>query len=378
MSFPDTLSKYDSIKIHRNNFDSLRFLFASFVIITHSFALVGNESMEFVSKFSNGQFNLSYIGLRGFFIISGFLIYQSVERSKSIVDFIWKRFLRVFPALLIVSFITAFIIGPLISSESFENFFTNNEPYLFFINSVDLFLKNNHTCLPGVFINNPHGCEVNGSLWTITYEFLFYIGLISLFVIQNKNARKIFLLVTLIFIYMVKRIYVNPYIKYEYYIGDTSIGLKAATDFGCFFILGSIFASLKFDKLSQKLLVVILIICSLIFALFVYKNLFSSVPVIIVPIVLSSGLLKFNLFPFLEKTGDISYGTYLYGFPVQQILLQYFHPGAYGLMVTSLIVSSILGFLSWNLIEKRSLAYKDIFAKKIGLKKVVFGTSKEK
>jgi peptidoglycan/LPS O-acetylase OafA/YrhL len=215
-----------------NNFDSLRFIFASFVIITHSFSLMGNEAKEFLSRFSNGQLSFSYVGLRGFFIISGFLIYQSFERSKSALEYIWKRFLRVFPGLLTVSFVTAFVAGPFITSLSFGNFFTGNETWLFFTHSVNLLANITYKCLPGVFTNTPYGCEVNGSLWTITYECLFYICLMFLFILPNKKLIIASLLAALVLIYLMKRIYVNPYIKYEYYPGGTSIGLKAACDFG--------------------------------------------------------------------------------------------------------------------------------------------------
>ena len=57
-----------------NNFDFLRLIFASFVIITHSYPLSGIKECDLMCQISNGQISFSYIGVRGFFVISGYLI----------------------------------------------------------------------------------------------------------------------------------------------------------------------------------------------------------------------------------------------------------------------------------------------------------------
>ena len=61
--------------MHKNNFDFLRLVFAVFVIITHSYSISGIKEIDILSQLTNGQTALSYVGVRGFFIISGYLIF---------------------------------------------------------------------------------------------------------------------------------------------------------------------------------------------------------------------------------------------------------------------------------------------------------------
>lgn len=108
----------------KNNFDFLRLIFASFVIITHSYPLSGVKECDWLCQLSNGQISFSYIGLKGFFVISGYLIFQSLQRSDNIIDYFWKRVLRLFPALFIVLLLTI-ILTPFVY-EGDVPFFTIN------------------------------------------------------------------------------------------------------------------------------------------------------------------------------------------------------------------------------------------------------------
>ena len=71
-----------------------------------------------------------------------------------------------------------------------------------------------------------------------------------------------------------------------------------------------------------------------------------------------------NPIPFIynigEKIGDLSYGIYIYGFPVQQTLMYYFKLNYLELMVYSLIISYIFAYFSWHLIEKNALRLKKL------------------
>ncbi|MEF9478143.1 acyltransferase family protein [Chryseobacterium sp. 1B4] len=80
-----------------NNFDFLRLVFASLVVITHSYALSGAAQGDPLSQLTHGQMEFSYLGVHGFFIISGYLIFKSLLRCKGLPDFYWKRLLRLFP-----------------------------------------------------------------------------------------------------------------------------------------------------------------------------------------------------------------------------------------------------------------------------------------
>ena len=109
-----------------NNFDVLRILFAWFVIISHSYVLNGLWATDPLFEATNQTFLFSFIGVKGFFIISGYLIFKSMMVSKSIPEYLIKRSLRIFPALavvLLVTLVAVFFIYP----AGITPFFYNKE-----------------------------------------------------------------------------------------------------------------------------------------------------------------------------------------------------------------------------------------------------------
>ena len=84
--------------MHKNNFDFLRLLFAALVVVHHCYPISGISEQDPLYYFSNSTLSYSYIGVRGFFIISGYLIFQSLMRSHGITDYLVKRLLRNYPA----------------------------------------------------------------------------------------------------------------------------------------------------------------------------------------------------------------------------------------------------------------------------------------
>ena len=94
----------------------------------------------------------------------------------------------------------------------------------------------------------------------------------------------------------------------------------------------------------------------------IYFNYFSYIKhVFLTLLILFIGLLPLPYFKNFGKYGDPSYGIYIYGFPVQQTLMYYFNYNSLKLMLYSLIISVLLGYLSWNIVEKKALSYKKIF-----------------
>ncbi|WP_291123364.1 acyltransferase family protein [Empedobacter sp. UBA7620] len=81
-----------SIERSSNNFDFLRLIFASLVIVSHSFPLTGKQ--EWFEVHTNGQFGLGSLSVNIFFVLSGYLIFISLKYSKTIKNYLWKRLLR--------------------------------------------------------------------------------------------------------------------------------------------------------------------------------------------------------------------------------------------------------------------------------------------
>lgn len=63
--------------------------------------------------------------------------------------------------------------------------------------------------------------------------------------------------------------------------------------------------------------------------------------------------------PSVDRYGDISYGVYIYAFPVQQLVI-YYQPGVHPLtvLVISLPLTIGLAALSWRWIERPMLGLK--------------------
>jgi peptidoglycan/LPS O-acetylase OafA/YrhL len=187
------------MNIEQNNFDFLRVVFASLVIVTHSYALIGLPEIDLMSAFSNGRSSLSFIGVRGFFTISGFLIFTSFSRTKSPLSFLWKRIVRIWPALLVLLLATALVIGAWVTTLPLSNYFSDINTYYYIYNNL-LLLKGISYSLPGVFSNNLYPTAVNGSLWTLPYEVLFYLILSVFYVKKSFNLNYILIPFWLLFL----------------------------------------------------------------------------------------------------------------------------------------------------------------------------------
>jgi peptidoglycan/LPS O-acetylase OafA/YrhL len=335
-----------------NNFDFLRFLFALLVVISHSYPLSGsNESSQWIYQGTNGQIVLAQIGLSGFFIVSGYFIFQSLQRSKSLLDYFKKRFLRLFPALIVV-LLLSIILAPLVY-EGDVAYLGNKEVYTYLPNNMSLY--NFQSGIKGIFDRNYYHA-INGSLWTIRYEFSMYIALSLLFFFRNNPV----LVKVLLFISFV--VFVLSFNFFLNRLGGSKIfGMQGLhiLNLGTFFIGGSSLASLQLEQIKNKGFIVLGFI--IIGVASIYFNYYDSVKHIILPfIILLFGFLPLPFFSTFSKIGDMSYGIYIYSFPIQQTLTYFFKLSTYELMIYSVILSICCGFLSWHLIEKTALKYKKI------------------
>lgn len=350
-------------KVHKNNFDFLRLLFAAFVVITHSYALSYsladfNEG-DWLFQLSNHQAKLSDLGVKGFFIISGFLIFQSLIRSKSLTDYYWKRILRLFPALTIVLLLTV-LLAPFVYEHPSIPYLQNTEVWSYFPNNLSLFKR--QLDIAGVFDSNPRIRDINGALWTLQYEFIFYMLLSVLFVVRNrKTFLKIFLTASYLFLLIGNVFFYDQLCVYGYSpFGRTNYLL----DLGVFFFAGSLLAVFEVDKVKWPVYVPLFLFALLVLSL--GFHFFKPLWYVLFPLVVISIGLRATPYvsDIAKKIGDASYGVYIYSFPMQQALVHFFKLDFWPLVVSSLSLSLIIGFLSWHFIEKRALAYKSLTSKK--------------
>ncbi len=338
--------------MHKNNFDFLRLVFALLVMVTHSYVLSGKSDVDFLGALTHDQVVLSYIGVRGFFVISGYLIFQSLQRSRDLVDYFWKRMLRLFPALLVMLALTV-VLGPLVYDATVGSYWSNPEVRSYFPKNASLFLFQPN--IKGIFESNPFPKAINGSLWTICYEFTCYMALAAFIVVRQwKGFTKFLLLATWTALFVGNLWYYEQVKQHDFFLNYGKL-----IELAVYFVGGSLLAAIRFEKFLYKGATSFL--AALIMAISLYTGDFlSGFHFVFLPFfVIGFGILST---PYLnnigKKLGDISYGIYIYGFPVQQALVYFFGMNYITLLVTSVPITMVLSYGSWHLIEKRALQLK--------------------
>jgi peptidoglycan/LPS O-acetylase OafA/YrhL len=339
-----------------NNFDFLRFFFATLVMFSHSFAFLynGDITREYdpLIRFSDGQAGFGGNSVDCFFLISGFLVTQSWERSTNWRSFALKRILRIVPGMAAVLLLTVFVLGPLVASDR-TTYFQNHGVYhyLGLMWSHDI---NTDDRIPGVFENNPMHGVVNGSLWTIRYEMFSYVLVAVLGMMMFFRRRALILAITLL-LWLMRDLHhghIHSFGKY-----DVIFHLET------YFFLGAVFYLYREKIVHSGMLAIAaflgLFIAGCMHILLLVDPIFQAYLVFYIAY---WDKLKLNHF---AKYGDFSYGMYLWACPIQQILTQYYGSvlNAYSMFIYSFILTGISAILSWNLIEKPFLRLKPKSAK---------------
>ncbi len=323
-----------------NNFDLLRIILSLIVVIVH---LAELSKINIIESFS--RYFSSIIAVDGFFIVSGFLIFMSFDKSYSYIHYLSKRIRRIAPAYILVILFSALFLF-FISSKNIENYFN-----IEFINYIifNLFTFNFiQPTLAGVFEQNPID-TVNGALWTIKIEIMFYI-LVPFIAYISKKINKLF---TYSFIYILAIVY-SIIMLWLFNITDNEIFFKLEKQIPsqlAFFISGALLYQ-YYDYFQLKINYILSIS---IFILYIHHWITPIYP--LYPISLAVVIIYFSiLFKYLGnwgKFGDISFGLYIWHFPIIQVFINY---NLFDNLISGLIfLFSILLFislLSWHFIEK--------------------------
>lgn len=341
---------------YRNNFDAIRLMMALLVIFSHSYALtLGSEDSEPLSLATNGYYDSGNIGVWVFFIISGVLIAHSFERSGSLASFMAKRVRRIYPGYLVATSVCAFLVTPVFAPPGFALDAAGIARTI----GGNLLLGNSFP-LPDLFAENPIAA-INGALWSIKFEFLCYVGLAALGLLAMKARRRA---VPLIYVAVVAtwcwldatgRKPGGPALVAEV-IGYPYIWFQVLPNF-----LAGMIAYLHRDLIprSTPLLVAGLTACFVAFHL--GDGIVSMVAVhVLAPPVLAYLVLWLAYHPRIALSrvathGDFSYGTYLYGFVIQQMLVATLDLPFPVFILLSMLLALAAGAASWWLVERHFL-----------------------
>lgn len=329
-----------------NNLNLLRLLAAVCVMISHSFPISHGVGTPEPLSHTTGA-SLGSHAVTVFFIISGFLVTASFMNSRTLWQWTMARVFRIFPGLLAVLALAALVIGPVATSLPLAEYFQTPQTWLYVPLNIKLFAMKYG--LPGVFSGNPYPEAVNGSLWSLRFEVECYVLLAigGLCGVIKRPAWAVAILV-LAFLLQIEAVretatFIAPdHLSTLFRLGSAfAIGSAAwvlreriLLDWRILVLLATFAAFAKPTAAFQG---------ALLFALAYGVAWFAYVP--------DGRIRQFN------RLGDYSYGTYLFAFPVQQLIawrmpeLDWFQS-----LPPALALTGFLAIASWHLVEKPGIA----------------------
>jgi peptidoglycan/LPS O-acetylase OafA/YrhL len=329
--------------VRTNNFDLLRFVLASMVFLVHVHVLSGAPELNFLSRYVSAD-----LAVKGFFVVSGFLIFRSFDASRSASDYFDKRVRRIYPAYACVILASAFI-GAFITQLSLSEYLSLS--LLKYLGANLLFLNFLALELPGVFTGNPFQA-VNGALWTLKIEVAFYLVVpLIAWLFRRLGFWRVF-----IGLYATSVVYLLVLEAMAQRTGSPIFELFARQLPGqlTYFLVGGAFHYRPAILNRGALPMVLLSIAWLVFGS-------AALNAIVTPICLGVVVMYFAIgipsFANLGRYGDLSYGIYIIHFPVLQFLVWkgIFAKNPVWAFILAIIVVVVLAWVSWHLIEKRWL-----------------------
>jgi peptidoglycan/LPS O-acetylase OafA/YrhL len=334
-------------KRHHNNFDAIRLFLSLLVIFSHSFPLgIGSEVNEPFMRFTHGQTTGGAIAVNLFFIMSGYLITASFLRSSTTLDYLSKRVRRIYPGF-IVSMLFGFLLIPFTGGSLRYSSMIRN---LFDFLANTLGLREFH--YTGAFLHNPYPGAINGAVWSIPFEFWCYLGVLALG-LSGFLKRKSLILALFLGTIIVSVIFNSLHLQ----ISGSWLG--AFFGYPPFWArllpmyLAGVGAYIFRDKIQyrwQGSLLCLLVLFAASFIPFCWAAVFP----------VAAGYLLFWVattpsLPILNaaKYGDFSYGTYLYGFPLQQLIMSRWGQPLNPFLLFSIAAPATLvcAVLSWYFVE---------------------------
>lgn len=333
--------------MHQNNFTVLRLFAASLVIVGHAFDL--QRQSDFARHWTG--YSLGEIAVAAFFSISGYLVFNSIVRRPDVIRYARSRALRILPGLWVMLIVT-WLAGALWSFLPPAEYFRDPTGWKYIgFNALTIPVWH---YLPRVFEGNPFGPVVNGSLWTMRYEVLCYAGLGLLCaagVLATPQRRRLIILCALI-------------ASAAWFIGLAIFGKPASgplvwayrlNQLGFAFLVGMAIAEFK---ISVRAWHVATATCAVIV---LHKTflIWPALCLLSAAFVFWFAFLDAPALRRLRETPDISFGVYIYAFPIQQAVI--FSIGVMPPLLhaaIAVLLTIIPAALSWYFVEKPALRWK--------------------
>lgn len=330
----------DTVGTKSENLHLMRFIAAIMVIISHAYPIsTGEDVGEWFTELTNHQLTMGGFAVSLFFLCGGYLIAMSVEKNKTAVKYFKARIVRLFPSLIFVV-VSCILIGSLISTWGPFGYIMSGETWKYLLNSVFISVKT----LPGIFVYNPYGAVVNGSLWTLPVEFICYVLCFIAYKLTFLQKKRFPISVPLVAIGAVA----------VWYFGSYAPMIREVVRPVLLFYIGMGFwVYREYIELNVRYFAIAVAIGVLLFVL----GLGQVAMLLCFPYIMMYiwfGMKQCS--PKVGVLGNYSYGIYLWGFPVQQMIMHYRGGEKMNPLLNAAIaipVAVVLGVITYELIENK-------------------------
>lgn len=344
-----TLADFD---FRGNAIGFLRLLFAAVVVWSHAYG-IGGFGGDPIYEFTRSQLIAGFLAVGGFFVLSGFLITRSYETVNTLGRFIWHRFLRIFPAYWVCLIVTAFVFAPVAfrhENGTLAGFLAGpDSPWSYITRNAWLVVTQDG--IRGSLRHLPSPAAFNGSLWTLQWEFLCYVAVAALGVagVLRRNPVIIGIIAACFF-------GLGAFLTWR----EPLPGMNVAGGIAlllAYFAVGSYAYSVR-AKIPMNWALTIIATVALLIALPTRAQAFVVLPCFAYLVLFTAMKLPIRSF---DRRVDLSYGLYIYAYPVQQLLVLYgvaaFGLGPYFIAALAIALSIAAG--SWFGVERPALALKN-------------------
>lgn len=332
-------------RLQFHNLQELRLLFAVCVVIAHAVQLAGYSEWNILRKVFSSE-----LAVQGFFILSGFLVYGSFDRAPDLAPYMRRRVARIIPAYVVAVLLFLCLVltqhlllgGSLPPIASLVRYLAANLSLLNFL----------QPSLPGVFEGNLYP-EINGALWTIKVEMMFYLSVPVLWLVARKVGFAPMVLGTL----LVGSLWA-PALDF---IESSGIRLPAALAHQMpgqlqFFGLGLLIYGLARKGLTWPIAAACYAVAAILGLAFGKVDIVAKMTGLMVVILILTRLPQ-PTHPLSHR--DISYGIYLSHYPILQLAIAQGLRPENGLVfaICAVGAAAAYGLASWHLIESPMLAW---------------------
>lgn len=326
----------------RNNFDVIRLSLAALVAVSHGIVIQTGSQPYW------GQSDLGDFAVDGFFVLSGFLVTSSYLRLKNFVRYGWHRFLRIMPGFWVCLLTVGLVVAPV---AALLDGLPATTPFTVHPTVVEFWTANaglliNEFGIAGLLADNPTPYIFVGSLWTLVFEAGCYLALGALGLLGLLRRRWAVPTITGCLWILVVLEAAGVAVP----VGDLTLRMSFMFFLGAtaFVLAGRIPMHAAFAVIAVAVLVASI-------ALFENYRVLGAGALVYVLLWLSVSL------PWkLRLRTDVSYGLFMYHWPVQQLLVMSVLatvPTA-AFVAVSIGVSAVPAMLSWRIVERPALRRK--------------------